>query len=253
MSDPDAVWSTVIKLVPSESAQLLAAKPRVEIVDLGERYRVRVATDRGTLERMYADPARDCEKRVRFAAEFIVVSLLPPQLGVEPDTTSTPARTDGGAAATAGSSQGAPPPAESALPAPAPAPASTATVPPTPPVAPPVAAARQTRSSFVRVELSAISEVSPPLGAPTVLAWGGALRARVGPGALAGIVGIAYLPKANFNIGDFTGAATRVPATLGMRVQVTKKRWQLDGDVALSAALERYEGVSPRAPSEATR
>jgi hypothetical protein len=63
--------------VPSEAAQLIAAKPRVEIVDLGERYRVRVATDKGMLERTYTDPARDCEKRIRFAAEFIVVSLLP--------------------------------------------------------------------------------------------------------------------------------------------------------------------------------
>lgn len=249
--DPDAVWSTVIKLVPSEAAQLIAAKPRVEIVDLGERYRVRVATDRGMLERTYADPARDCEKRVRFAAEFIVVSLLPPQLGIAPDATSTPSTRAGGApAAPTSSSPGASPPTEAVPPPPA---TAAAPAPPTRPVGPPPVAARRVRSSFLRIELSAVSEVAPPLGAPGVLTWGAGLRARVGPGALAGIVGIAYLPKANFGVNDFTGNVTRVPAIGGLRVQIVKKSWQLDGDAALSAEFERYEGVSPHTPSAATR
>jgi hypothetical protein len=45
--DSEAVWSTVTALVPSAAARLLAAQPHVEIVDLGERYRVRVTTDGG--------------------------------------------------------------------------------------------------------------------------------------------------------------------------------------------------------------
>jgi hypothetical protein len=105
----------------------------------------------------------------------------------------------------------------------------------------------------LRIELSAVSEVAPPVGAPGVLMWGAGLRARVGPGALAGIAGIAYLPKANFGVSDFTGNVTRVPAIAGLRVQLIKTSWQLVGDAALSAAFERYEGVSPHAPSDATR
>ncbi len=77
---PEGVWSTIAQLVPNEAAQLNAAKGRVDIVDLGDRYRVHVMTDEGALERTYSDCARDCEQRTRFAAEFIVLALLPPQM-----------------------------------------------------------------------------------------------------------------------------------------------------------------------------
>src|SRR5450755_4213968 len=48
----EAVWSTVVKLVPGAASQLLAARPGVDVVDFGERYRVRVTTDGGVLERV---------------------------------------------------------------------------------------------------------------------------------------------------------------------------------------------------------
>ncbi len=239
------MWSTVLQLVPSEAPLLLAAKPRVEIVDLGERYRVRVAAAGGGLERVYADPARDCEKRTRFAAEFIVVSLLPPQLGIAPDAAT--------------SQSGSPPsgsaPARAAPPAPpAPAPSGAPNAAASPSVmAPGSPHAHETRSSVVRIELSAIGEASLPLGAPGLLTWGAALRVGVGGGRWAGVAGIAYLPGADFAVGDFQGRVTRVPAIAGVREQLLKRSWQVDGDLALSLAFERYEGVSPHAPSTATR
>jgi hypothetical protein len=240
--DPDGVWSTVLKLVPSESAQLLAAKPRVEIVDLGERYRVRVATQGGPVQRMYADPVRDCEKRTRFAAEFIVVSLLPPQLGMPPDAMRVPAKPSMGGGPEVGSPS-APTRPEIASPTPAlaraPESAATKTKPYTHPL--------------WRIELSAIAEASPPLGAPGLLMWGGGIRIRVGADWLAAIAGVAYLPKSDFGVGDFTGSITRVPAIAGMRAHLVKRAWDFGGDLALSAAFERYEGLSPHTPADATR
>jgi hypothetical protein len=75
----------------------------------------------------------------------------------------------------------------------------------------------------------------------------------MGTGRLSGIAGLAYLPKADFGAGDFTGNVARIPAIAGMRTQLVQRYWQLDADLALSAAFERYEGVSPHAPSDATR
>lgn len=243
--DSDAVWSTVITLVPSEADHLLAAEPRVEIVDLGERYRVRIATDGGPLERMYTDPARDCEKRTRFAAEFIVVSLLPPQLGLQPDTASAASRLREGSGVPASDSRGA-------------SPQRPDVAPPLRSVLAPKRAAEgsawQKQPSVLRIELSAIAEASPPFRSPRLLALGGGLRVRLGGGRLAGIAGIGYLPKAEFGVGDFTGAVTRIPLLAGMRGRVLTRRYLLlDADLAIAAAFERYEGVSPRVPTDEAR
>jgi hypothetical protein len=257
--DSEAVWATVVLLVPSEAERLLAAKPRVEIVDAGDRYRVRVATDTGTLERTYDDPTRDCEKRKRFAAEFVVVSLLPPQLGVSPDaTTSASSQLHGGwpAAAATIDLPGVP---SGSTPAPPPATPSPATTAPVVKPPPPERTSESTKDSgstrppFLRIELSAIGEASPSVGAPASLAWGGDLRARLGRGAWSAVAGIGYLPNASFNVGDFSGNVNRVPAVAGVRAEVEKRYLHVDLDLALSAAFERYEGVSPHIPSAATR
>jgi hypothetical protein len=241
----DAVWSTVVKLVPGAASQLLAARPRVDVVDLGERYRVRVTTDGAVLERVYSDPARACDKRVRFAAEFIVLALLPPQLS-EP--------TDGAASAPAG------PPVEpeetastpSSLP---PVPAPRASEPP-----PPSFGATQKREGqvprapVVHLDLAGVGQASfPVLGAPGILMWGGDLRVRIGAGRLGALGGVGYLPRVGFNAGDFRGAILRVPAVAGLWTRLLDRSFRLDASAALTAALERYEGISPHSPSDATR
>ena len=114
---PEAVWSYIAQLVPSAASQLASAKDRVDIVDLGDRYRVRVVTDEGALERTYADRSRDCDQRMRFAAEFIVLALLPPQMllanpppvaDAGPPTPSVPTSLDGAAPGPEGVAPAAP-------------------------------------------------------------------------------------------------------------------------------------------------
>jgi hypothetical protein len=241
----EAVWSTVVKLVPGAASQLLAARPRVDVIDLGERYRVRVTTTSGVLERVYSDSARACDKRVRFAAEFIVLALLPPQVS-EP--------TQGAASAPAG------PPVE---------PAETASTPsslpsvPTPPLyqpPPPPSDATQKRDGqvprapVIRLDLAGVAQASfPVLGAPGVLMWGGDLRVRIGGGRLGVLGGVGYLPSVGFDAGAFRGAILRVPAVAGLWTRLLDRSFRLDASAAMTAALERYEGVSPHSPSDATR
>jgi hypothetical protein len=209
--------------------QLAAARPRVAIVDLGEHYQVRVVTDAGPLERSIDDPARDCERRARFAAEFVVLALLPPQLAAPPEPIATPP---------------APP-----LPPPAP--------PPPPPPSPPPPVIRvppPDRPAIVRVELSAVVDAAPPiLGAAGVVTWGGDLRVRLGAARVAGVVGVGYMPEATFEAGDFRASLARVPAVAGAVVRLLERPLSVDAGVAAAGVLEKYDGLSPHAPAAASR
>ena len=72
--------------VPAAASELFASKPAVEVTDLGEGCRVRVRGPRAEMVRDYADPARNCERRARFAAELIIVTLMPPHFAFEEAT-----------------------------------------------------------------------------------------------------------------------------------------------------------------------
>jgi hypothetical protein len=226
----------IAQLVPSAAAQLVAAKGRVDIVDLGDRYRVHVVTNEGGLERTYNDRSRDCDQRMRFAAEFIVLALLPPQMLLANPAPSPDA--------------GTPPPTEpSSLAGSAP---SAETLPPvSSPVRPPPKA--RAAGSVVRIEATAVGEVSAPvLNAPNVVMWGGELRVRVGSGAIAGVAGIGYLPRVEFAEGQFQASLSRVPAMAGIRVRSEILELDISGDLGVTAVVERYEGLSPHVPADAT-
>jgi len=226
----------------------------VEIADLGERYRVRVTTESGVLERTYGDPERDCDKRRRFVAEFIVLSVLPPELAIEPGPTPVPPAPSGATVPPVAS-----PPASASSPAP-----STPRVPPSPPpVLPPLPSALPRASpsstapagpSFARLELSLLGEASPAVvRSPGMVAWGADLRVRLGSGWLAGIAGVSYWPAADYVVSGVRGDVTRVPALAGLRLRARRRYFELAGDAGVAVAFERYAGESPHDPSDATR
>ena len=241
----EAVWSTVVKLVPGAASSSSQRGPRVDVVDFGERYRVRVTTDGRVLERVYSDPARACDKRVRFAAEFIVLALLPPQLS-EP--------TQGAASAPAEPPTPVEPATTASTPSSLPSAAAPAPPPPLPPDATRKREGQAARTRVIRVDLAGVAQASfPVLGAPGVLMWGGDLRVRIGVGRLGVLAGVGYLPSVGFDAGDFRGAILRVPAVAGLWTRLLDRSFRLDASAAVTAAWERYEGVSPHSPSEATR
>ena len=248
---PEAVWSYIAQLVPSAATQLASAKERVDIVDLGDRYRVHVVTDEGALERTYADRSRDCDQRMRFAAEFIVLALLPPQMLLA----NPPPVADAGAPPPPGptSFDGAAPGAEAVSPAapvrgpePPPPPDRRLAPPPRPPNP-------HVTGSVVRLEAAAVAELSAPvMSAPAVTMWGGELRVRVGAGAIAGVAAVGYMPSEEFGVGAFRASLTRVPAMAGIRLRSQELALDVTGDIGVTAIVERYEGLDLHTPADAT-
>ena len=247
--DPDLVWASATALVPSEAATLLAAKPRVEIVDLGTRYRVRVSTDGGPLERTYTDVARDCAARTRFAAEFIVVALLPPQLalllggGGGGDDAGAPGALSGATTAPSAGVQ-APTTPTASPPPPATAPTrDTATVEVPAPPGP-------AREPVVRIEAAAVGEVSPPaFGALDILSWEGDLRARIGSGMIDAVVAASFAPERTLQSRGFQGTFIRGAGAAGGRVRWWRRGFELSSDLALVVEYEHYRDAVVHNPS----
>jgi len=266
--DEAAVWSSATAIVPNAAGVVLSARPRVTIADLGDRYLVRVLTDHGPLERTGVDPARECDKRARFVAEFIVLALLPPAAAIE-ETPPAPSRAPDAEPPSPASPPAPPvsaqPPAQRtgpirppfAPPSPASATAPTSAKPATPspasPAAPNRAKAAATPPIF-RVELGLATEGAPAvLGAFPAADWGGEARVRLGAGRWTATASATVLPKVAFTArGDRVGLS-RVPLEAGVRAHLGTAWATFAADAVLALAYEQYAGESTHAPQSASR
>jgi hypothetical protein len=236
----------------------------VTIEDLGPRYRIRIVTKNGPVERTYFDDERDCPRRARFAAEYVVVTLLPPQFAVPPSAApaeNEKAPSDGGSPPGASA-----PPAASEVQTPQAIPARSAPTRTEVPVAPPpptasaptaksAPSAKPRRPSFASVEASGMLWAAPPLlGAPTIAAAGVDLRARIGAGWLGFVASAGFQPAEAFrNESGFQGNVLRAPVAAGVRLRRAVSPFEVAGDVAAELAYERYEGTSPHVTMAAWR
>jgi hypothetical protein len=75
----------------------------------------------------------------------------------------------------------------------------------------------------------------------------------MGTGRLAGVAAVGYVPEQSFDLGGVRAALMRVPAMGGLRLRWWQRSFELGGDVGLSAAFERYEGLSPHVALGASR
>lgn len=206
--------AAIIALIPRGVAAL-PDSARVNVVDLGETYRVEVKSDAVARARLFRDGTRDCEQRARFAAVFIVLTLLPPELAVAP-----------------------PPPRVEAPPAPPP---------PRPPPPPP-------RPQRWRLEVSALLDGAPAVfNAASMLSLGGELRAGRRTGTVMITAGIGFEPRASFSIGGLDGRVARLPVDVGLRLQRVLGRVELAGELGLAAAPLRAEGLNTAMPMSGTR
>jgi len=201
--DPKAVQQAVLSLIPAERYALLQRGVRVELEDLGDSYRVTVWKDRASVKKSYTDRARDCDGRARFAAVFTVLTLMPPELGLEPV---------------------AKPEAE-------PEPEAK-------PIAPPTAASLPAHAlalpPLVHLELSLLYAYAPPiLEAPSLRSFGGELRLALGRGALSGTLSVAYLQRAEFELKGVQGDLLRLPLGVGVRLRSDFDSWSLAADLGL--------------------
>jgi hypothetical protein len=216
--DEQAIDRAITALIPRGVAAL-PESAATSVEDLGETYRVDVKADGVARARLFRDAARDCDQRARFAAVFIVLTLLPPELTLN-------AR---------------PPPA--APPAP-----------PPPAVAPSPAPQSRAPSTGLRLEAGILAEGAPAVAASASMrALGGALRAAYRLGPVAATLGVGIEPRIDFSIGGLDGRALRVPIDVGLRVQRIARGVELAGELSVVAAPLRAEGLNTAMPMSGTR
>jgi hypothetical protein len=214
--DPKTVQQAVLSLIPPERHVLLAQGVRVELEDLGDSYRVTVWKEGRSVQKRYSDPARECSGRARFAAVFTVLTLMPPELGVEPLEK---------------------PKAEPEVPT---KPAATAT-----PTKAPVPPHTKVRAPLVLLELSAQYAYAPAiLEAPSLHSFGGELRVALGRGALSGTLSAAYTGRAQFELDGVQCELTRMPFSVGARLRSDFDVWYLAADLGLSLAAQRVRATN---------
>ena len=213
--DPKTVQQAVLNLIPPERYTLFERGVRVELEDMGESYRVTVWKDGASVKKSYADPVRECDGRARFAAVFTVLTLMPPELGLEPVVEDEP------------------------KPSPATIPAVPAAV------ASPTAKRTPPRPSLVHLELSALYASAPAiLEAPAMHTFGGELRVAVGRGALSGTLSVAANTRSQFELDGVQGELSRLPITAGVRLRNEFDSWSLSTDLGLLVVPERVRATN---------
>jgi hypothetical protein len=194
-----AVAAETWALTPPHPRAVLDELRDVQIEDRGASYRVVVTTVKGTKERIYRGPERDCEKRARFVAVFVVLTLMPPE-GLLPDE----------------------PAAE--VPSP-PAPSSSSPEVSTAKLAPSPA------EPLFRLELAATAEQGMKLDGADVRYLGGSLRALVGRRAWSPVLGVSYAAFGHFDVGGLQGDLARAAAHAGIRGRVRASSFELGAEV----------------------
>ena len=215
----DAIWTAMSSLVPSGALESLPRAAAVDVADSGDTYRVRLTVSNTQRVRVYRDLARDCEQRARFAAVFVVLTLMPPELLIES------------------------PKLPAAEPAPEP-----------PPLEPPAPVVVEVPARRLRFELAALGDTAPAVAsAPEMTGAGGELRAAIGAGRLAALFAIGLQPRTDFTIGALRAREQRIPIDAGIRWRQVQRWLEIDGEFSLVAAIFRTQGLSPVVAREATR
>ncbi|MGC4063303.1 MAG: hypothetical protein QM784_01345 [Polyangiaceae bacterium] len=195
-----------LRLTPPHRHQLYADAIRVELRDFGESYLLRIFDPNLRTEKTYVDPSRDCTRRARFAAVFVVLTLMPPEVAMEPDEatlTKVP--------------EAAPKqPPEQLSPKPAPTSRSMAKV------------ARRRAS----LEAAAVLGWAPPIfDGPSILAPGILLRGTAYLGALGTYVAATYHPTTPFELQGISLHTRRRTVALGVSLNREVSHFTITGDV----------------------
>lgn len=221
-----AVQAEVRELTTPEQRRAVPADAKVEVTDGGPRLRIAITRDGGTTVRVYRDDARDCARRAHFVSVLVVVSLMPPELGVDPE----------------------PEPPPRAIPPPAAPPAAPSALP-----APPKPAPRIRR---VRIELAARGDVSIPIADSARIALpSGALGVAIGSGPLRFTLATGFAPSTELRYtGLVPGRASlsRLDLALGLRALLVRSPLEASVDAGVVLARQELEGRSAALPERDT-
>lgn len=196
--------------------------------DQGESFRVSITTEGSNAERTYADPARSCERRARFAAVFAIVTLMPPDLEAEADPNQSET----------------PPPA-------APPRAPLHSLPP-PQAAPPAGSANGA-PPWIRIALAAAAEQALDSDAHLALrGFGAELFGAVGRARLTPAFSLAFAPTRELTLPDTQCELTRAEVTVGARLRTPLGPIGFDVDAGLALAWSRLRGAELAHPAVGT-
>jgi hypothetical protein len=223
---PGDVESAALTRVPDLSDDVVRHRVRVEISDREARYEVQIWKDGVQYRKVFEDAARDCDKRVRFAAVFVILTIRPPAVALGEDEEPAPI-------------------AEPESPAPPP--------PPPPEPDPPPELEPEWSANIAQIELGATVEGTPRwLGAPRFVSVGGELRVALGPEQVAGVISVGYQPATSFAFETVEGDITRVPGTIGLRFRAPAARVEWALDVSGLVLLQRLRATNLLATEEET-
>jgi hypothetical protein len=187
----------------------------VEISERDTKYEVRIWKDGVEYRKVFDDDARDCDKRVSFAAVFVILTIRPPAVALGEEVA---------------------PVAEPDVPPPPP---------PPPPPEPPPEPEPDWAQSLAQIELGASVEGTPRwLGAPRFVSVGGELRVALGPEQVAGVISVGYQPATSFAFETVEGDITRVPGTLGLRFRGPPARVEWGLDLSALLLLQRLHATN---------
>lgn len=225
--DANSVRAAILQLTSARSRAALAPGSTVFVNDQGESFRVSITTVGSDAERTYSDPARNCERRARFAAVFAIVTLMPPDFDdsseaepTEPTPTPAPEPASASAARTVVRKQLPLPRAE--LPAP----------------------------PWLRLALLAAAEQAlDPNGKLTLRGFGGELLGVFGRARLAPAVSLAFAPARELALPDTRCELMRAEAVLGARVTEPAGPVTLGADLGLAFAWSRVRGAELAHPA----
>lgn len=223
----DRVHAQVRELTTPEQRRGVSADAKVMVSDRGESIAVAITRDGRTTVRIYRDPARNCARRAHFVSVLVVVSLMPPELGSDPEPPTEP------------------------LPPPAPSP-------PAPPVVPVSQRVRTAPRApqRVRIELAARGDVSVPISDSVRAALpSGALGVALGAGALRLTLGTGYAPRSELRYtSTVAGSAdlTRFEVALGGRLVLGHAPIDTSLDAALVLSRSEVTGRSSHRPTQDT-
>ncbi len=247
--NPAELQAEVVRLTPQERHQELFERVRVNVADSGDTYRVTLVTPRDRQDKSFTDPARDCAKRARFAAVFIVVTLFPPELDTEEEPKAPPPKTDAAADEPTGEPLEAEP-APVREPEPAPRVASPE---PTKPERDALEGPARPFAPIARIELALEGSSAPALGS-SVFAnkFGPTVLGVLGRGSVLLTLGVGYTFPSRFDAGLVRVRMTELPARAGVRLVSGSGDLSLALDFGISAALRQLRGSEAVAPNEAS-
>lgn len=248
----EVVQAEVRELTTAEQRRGVLPGSRAVIRDRGESIAIALTRDGKTTVRVYHDAARDCARRGHFVSVLVVVSLMPPELGSDPEP--APGSSAGGTEPSSPLPQGESGESDAGSDASRSAPVEEE--PGDEPESTKASHASERTPWGVGIELGARAEASTSISdSVRVAGFGGALGLALGTGPVRFTLGAGYLPKDELRYtGRYAGRAEleRLDVALGARLALGRAPVDTSFDAGLVVSRAVVTGLDTLRPERAT-